>query len=126
VEGKYFPSLAGVRDFSPNSKRTGFLPDVGHKAIVPRALRKTLMQSRNEVVLVDVSYIGMNYKGQPSLPMIILFLHQLIVSRSAAKLGWNGIFKQLKEVGIKVIHSLTRKLLKAPNGVEVLAEADLL
>lgn len=85
-----------------------------------------LLEPEKQDLFVELSHIRMNQESQASLPLIIFFLDELIVSRVSPKLGRNGLLEQLEQVGAEVIHSLTGELLKAPDGVKVLGETDFL
>jgi hypothetical protein len=45
VERQDFSSVAGMGDFSSDSKSSGVLPDLGHESLISRSLRQRLLQA---------------------------------------------------------------------------------
>src|SRR5262245_42310750 len=115
-----------MRRLAPDPQGSRLLPYSGHEQAWTGTLGETFLKASKNLLLVHVSYLGVNQQCKASLSVIIFFFfYKLIVSRPSPKLRWKGVLKQLEQICAKVTHALTGKLLKAPDGVKMLGRAGL-
>lgn len=88
-----------MTSFSPHPQRPRCLPDLRHESLRSQTFGQRLLESGQQPRLIQVGHRAMDPQGQACLTGAVLFLDELVVARTAAELGGQGLLEQVEEIG---------------------------